>query len=228
VLFLLIFLQFAEISDKQLCYTGTNIYCSIKRLMWARKELKMVEKAGVITRVSVDQKEMRSAFLGGFAGQLVSGIIWLISAGISVAVTPNLGMVVLFFGCMGIFPLTQLTLKLIGRSAKVNKENGLWALGSQIAFTVPLNFLLVGAIILFRPEWFFPAAMIIVGTHYLPFITLYGMRMFALLAALLILGGVYFALYGPQIFSLGGWFTGIMLIVFAFIGRTIVLNEEKE
>ncbi|MDW7660209.1 MAG: hypothetical protein SCL54_02160 [Bacillota bacterium] len=187
----------------------------------------MVGSAEVVTRISVDQKEMRSAFLGGFAGQLVSGIIWLISAGISVAVTPNLGMAVLFFGCMGIFPLTQLMLKLIGRSAKVNKENGLWALGSQIAFTVPLNFLLVGAIILFKPEWFYPAAMIIVGTHYLPFITLYGMRMFAVLSALLIVGGIYFALYGPQMFSLGGWFTGIALIVFAIIGRTIVLNEEK-
>lgn len=27
------------------------------------------------------QREMRSAFLGGFAGQLVSGVIWLIAAG---------------------------------------------------------------------------------------------------------------------------------------------------
>ncbi|MCD4711657.1 MAG: hypothetical protein K8R73_00095 [Clostridiales bacterium] len=178
--------------------------------------------------ISTDQKEMRSAFLGGFAGQLVSGIIWLISAGISVVFSPNLGMAALFFGCMGSFPLTQMTLKLIGRRAKVGKENGLWALGSQIAFTVPLNFLLVGAIILYRPLWFYPAAMIIVGTHYLPFITLYGMRMFAVLSASLIIGGVYFALYGPQVFSLGGWCTGIALIVFAIIGRTIVLNEEKK
>lgn len=30
------------------------------------------------------QFEMRSAFLGGFAGQMVSGLIWLVSAAISV------------------------------------------------------------------------------------------------------------------------------------------------
>ncbi len=29
------------------------------------------------------QREMRYAFLGGFAGQLVSGVIWLVSSAIS-------------------------------------------------------------------------------------------------------------------------------------------------
>jgi hypothetical protein len=52
--------------------------------------------------------------------------------------------------------------------------------------------------------------------------------MFAILSAILIVGGIYFALYGPQLFSLGGWFTGIALIIFALIGRTFVLNEEKD
>lgn len=61
-----------------------------------------------------DQKEMRIAFLGGFAGQLVSGIIWLIASIVSVVISNQVGMLTLFFGCMGIFPLTQLTLKLMG------------------------------------------------------------------------------------------------------------------
>jgi len=179
------------------------------------------------SRISIDQKEMRMRFLGGFAGQLVSGIIWLFAAGISVLINQNYGMAVLFFGSMGIFPLTQLVLRLIGREAIVSKENGLWSLGSQTAFTVAINFLLVGAIILYRSMWFFPATMIIVGSHYLPFITLYGMKMFGVLSAILILTGTTLALYGPQIFSLGGWITGFVLIVFAFIGRSLVLKEEK-
>lgn len=187
----------------------------------------MINKNQDSTRLATDQSEMRIAFLGGFAGQLVSGLIWLASSAASVLIKPQVGMAVLFFGCMGIFPLTQLSLRLMGRSAKVDKENGLWALGSQIAFTVPINFLLVGAILLYRPEWFYPAAMIIVGTHYLPFLTLYGMRMFAVLSILLVIGGIYFALYGPAIFSLGGWFTGLILILFAFIGRSTVLKEER-
>lgn len=174
------------------------------------------------------QGEMRSAFLGGFAGQLVSGLIWLTASGISVASSPFIGMGFLFFGSMFIFPLTQLFLRLLGRSGKVSDKNGLWTLGSQIAFTVPINFLLVWAIILDRQTWFFPAAMIIVGAHYLPFITLYGMKIFGFLAVLLVMGGTGLALYGPAVFSLGGWITGCVLILFAFIGRGIVLKEESE
>jgi hypothetical protein len=173
------------------------------------------------------QLEMRSAFLGGFAGQLVSGLIWLAAAGVATGVSPSAAMAVLFFGSMGIFPLTQLLVRLMGRPGKVSPDNGLWQLGSQTAFTVPLNFLLVGAATLYRETWFFPAAMIVVGSHYLPFITLYGMKMFGLLAGLLVLGGAALALYGPAVFSLGGWLTAVTLILFAFLGRQLVLQEEN-
>jgi hypothetical protein len=173
------------------------------------------------------QFEMRSAFLGGFGGQLVSGIIWLVAAAFSLLTKPTIGMAALFFSSMFIFPLTQLVVRLIGRPGKVSNQNGLWMLGSQTAFTVPINFLLVGAATLYKTEWFFPAAMIVVGSHYLPFITLYSMRLFGILAAVLVMAGAGLGLYGPPIFSLGGWFTGLVLIVFAFLGIATVLKEEK-
>ena len=173
------------------------------------------------------QFEMRSAFLGGFGGQLVSGIIWLVAAAISLLTKPTIGMAALFFGSMFIFPLTQLVVRLIGRPGKVSKQNGLWMLGSQTAFTVPINFLLVGAATLYKTEWFFPAAMIVVGSHYLSFITLYGMKMFGVLAVVLVIAGAGLGLYGPPIFSLGGWFTGVVLLVFAFSGKATVFKEEK-
>ncbi len=173
------------------------------------------------------QREMRSAFLGGFAGQLVSGLIWLAAAAFATWLSPLAGMAALFFGSMGIFPLTQLAVRLLGRPGKVSPENGLWPLGSQVAFTVPLNFLLVGAATLYRETWFFPAAMVVIGSHYLPFITLYGMKMFGVLAALLVVAGAGLALYGPPVFSLGGWLTGAVLIGFAFAGRKFVLKEEN-
>lgn len=173
------------------------------------------------------QREMRAAFLGGFAGQLVSGLIWLLAAALGTWVSPGYGMATLFFGSMGIFPLTQVGVRLLGRPGKVTRENRLWGLGAQSAFTVPLNFLLVGAATLYRESWFFPAAMIVVGSHYLPFITLYGMKLFGGLAALLVLMGTGLALYGPGIFSTGGWLTGVTLIAFAFAGRAVVLREEN-
>jgi hypothetical protein len=173
------------------------------------------------------QREMRSAFLGGFAGQLVSGLIWLGASAISLWVAPSYGMATLFLGSMFIFPLTQLVVRWLGRPGKTTQGNGLWSLGAQVAFTVPLNFLLVGAATLYRETWFFPAAMIVIGSHYLPFITLYGMKMFGLLAAVLVFAGFALGMYGPPIFSLGGWLTGILLIIFAFAGRQTILNEEK-
>jgi len=173
------------------------------------------------------QREMRSAFLGGFGGQLVSGLIWLVAAAFGSWLSPTAGMAALFFGSMGIFPLTQAVVRLLGRPGKVSPENGLWPLGSQVAFTVPLNFLLVGAATLYRETWFFPAAMIVVGAHYLPFITLYGMKMFGILAGLLVIAGAGLALYGPYVFSLGGWLTAVLLIAFAFLGRYYVLQEER-
>ena len=174
------------------------------------------------------QREMRSNFLGGFAGQLVSGTIWLVSSAISVLSEPRIAMAMLFIGSMFIFPLTQGLLRMLGRPAKVSSENGLWALGSQTAFTVPINFLLVGAATLHRQDWFFPASMIVVGAHYLPFVTLYGMKMFAVLAALLVLAGAGFAIYFQSISYLAGWLAAFLLILFAFIGRQLVLNEEKK
>lgn len=173
------------------------------------------------------QREMRTAFLGGFAGQLIAGVIWAASAAFTLLAAPNMGIAVLFLGSMAIFPLTQGLLRIIGRPAKVSAENGLWALGAQIAFTVPLNFLLVFAATFYRCEWFYPAAMIVVGAHYLPFITLYGMRMFGVLAALLVGAGMVLAMVGTPFLSFGGWLSAALLIGFAFVGRQQVLAEER-
>jgi hypothetical protein len=61
------------------------------------------------------QKEARSVFLGGSVGQAVSGIIWLVSAALGTFVSTRYGVIALALGGVFIFPLTQLTLKLLGR-----------------------------------------------------------------------------------------------------------------
>ena len=61
-----------------------------------------------------------------------------------------------------------------------------------------------------------------------PFITLYGMKLFGILAALLVVIGAGLGLYGPPLFSLGGWITGILLIGFAFAGRQVSIREEEK
>lgn len=90
------------------------------------------------------------------------------------------------------------------------------ALAAQIAITVPIGMLVAVALATERPELFFPAAMAIVGAHYLPFVFLYGMRLFAALAAVLVSGGVALAIWAPGAPFFGGRLTGVVLIALAF------------
>jgi hypothetical protein len=74
---------------------------------------------------------------------------------------------------------------------------------------------------------FYPALMILLGAHYLPFVFLYGMRMFALLAALLLAGGLIIAMHLSSRFEIGAWYTAIVLLIFAVVGKLLVDNERK-
>jgi hypothetical protein len=67
--------------------------------------------------------------------------------------------------------------------------------------------------------------MIALGSHYLPFIFLYGMWQFGVLAGLLIGSGLLIGVYMPSVFSLGGWLTASLLLLFAFIGRWVAGRE---
>lgn len=127
---------------------------------------------------------------------------------------------------MFIFPLTRVGLTLVGRPGRVGPANTLASLGAQAAFVLPASLPVVGAAALYRLDWFYPAMMVILGAHYIPFVFLYGMRMFALLAALLWGAGVLLALRIPLGFSAGAWIWGGILLIFAFIGRGLVLKEE--
>ena len=71
------------------------------------------------------QREVRSVFLGGSIGQLVTGAIWLISAALSTWAGERQGIIALFLGGMLIFPLTQLSLRLIGRPGTLGRDNPL-------------------------------------------------------------------------------------------------------
>ena len=93
------------------------------------------------------------------------------------------------------------------------------ALAMQIAFTVPIGLVVVVALLSGHGELFFPASMVIVGAHYLPFVFLYGMRLFAYLAAALVVPGVLLLLWVPAAAPFGGWLTAAVLAVFAFLLR---------
>lgn len=161
------------------------------------------------------QEEVRTVFVGGSVGQAVSGLIWLVSAALGSWVSVRFGILFLVVGGALIFPITQLTLKTLGRGASLRPGNPLNQLAMQVAFIVPFCLPVVGAAAMANINWFYPAFMIVVGAHYLPFIFLYGIWQFALLAAALIGGGVAIGMVFPASFTLGGWVTGAVLIAFA-------------
>ena len=171
------------------------------------------------------QRENRSVYLGGFWGQLVSSVIWLASAAAGTWVSPKASILTAVIGGFFIFPLTQMMLRLSGRPARVSQGNSFHFLGMQVAFVLPLSMLLLVPVCLYDLNLFFPALMVLVGAHYLPFATLYGMRMFLFLAGILVASGVAVAHWYSGTFSLGAWIGGLTLFVFAWIGRSIAIRE---
>ena len=171
------------------------------------------------------QREVRSVFLGGFPGQVVSSIMWFVSAGMSTWVSTRSGIIVLVVGGMFIFPGTLLLLMSMRRPTSLSRTNPLGQLAMQVAFTIPLSLPLVGAATIHRLNWFYPACMIVVGSHYLPFYFLYGMWEFFVLAHVLVFGGLALGLFVPGAFAAGGWLTGAALLLFAFVGRSIAVRR---
>ncbi|MDP2300181.1 MAG: hypothetical protein Q8M55_05650 [Actinomycetota bacterium] len=154
-------------------------------------------------QVAEAQREIRQGYVGGYVGQLVSGVLWLGSAALATWVSTGTGIWFLVLSGFFIFPLTLLGLSTIRQRVTVSRGSPLNGLAMQVAFTLPLVLPVVGAATLYRIEWFYPAFMIVLGAHYLPFVFLYGMRMFAA----------------------GGWFTGALLLVFAVLGRWFAVRE---
>jgi hypothetical protein len=111
------------------------------------------------------QREVRTVFVGGFWGQLVSSAIWLVSASLGTCATPRAAILAAVFGGFFIFPITLLLLRSTGGPAYLTKGNPLGYLGMLIAFALPLTMLLLVPVTVFRLNWFYPALMILVGAH---------------------------------------------------------------
>ncbi len=165
--------------------------------------------------VSEAQQEVRSVFLGGSVGQLVTGLIWLVSAVLSTFVGQPQGILALVLGGMLIFPLTQLALKLLGQQASLRRDNPLNQLPLQSVFAMVAMYPLIYAAARYNVNWFYPAFMIVVGAHYIWFIFLYGMWQYGALATALIAGGIAVGVLLPTAFAIGGWLAGALLILFA-------------
>ena len=107
------------------------------------------------------QKEIRSHFAGGFYGQLVSSVLWAISASLATFASPTMAIATLVLGGFLIFPLTELLAR-VNRAPPIGKTNELSALGMQIAFVLPTSMLLLFPVTRYSVYLFYPAMMVLV------------------------------------------------------------------
>jgi hypothetical protein len=171
------------------------------------------------------QKQVRTVYMGGLVGQLVAAAVWAVSAAVATAGSLRGGAIALVVGGFFIFPLTQLALRLAGRPASLPAGNPLRELAVEVALVAPLMLPLAAAAALHRAEWFYPAMMLAVGAHYLPFAFLYGMRHFLALGTLMMVPALLVGVYAPGLSLAAAWSTAVLLAAFAVIGFVAVSRE---
>lgn len=163
------------------------------------------------------QLEMRRRYAGGAYGQAVSGLLWLLSAALLAVAGARPAILALVLGGFLIFPLTE-ALARLRRAPVLSAGNALNGLGLQVAIVLPLSMLVLVPVGLYRLDWFHAALAVLVGAHYLPFVFLYGMPMFALLGALLVAAGVAVVMLPAWSPAWAPWIVGGLLLVFAAWG----------
>ncbi|MFJ6001683.1 DUF7010 family protein [Arthrobacter sp. NPDC092385] len=163
------------------------------------------------------QEDVRRLYRRGSVGQLVTALVWAGSAIVASQESTVAASMALFLGGTLIFPLTTVGLRLRGGPASLPKGHPMSALAFQLAMQAPLGLVVVLALAALQPSLLFPAAMVIVGAHYLPFVYLYGMRSFLFLSVPLIVVGVLIASVMPEWSLVGAWFTVAALLAFSVV-----------
>lgn len=131
------------------------------------------------------QSDLRQTYFRGGPGTMVSGVVWLVAGVAAYTGGVRAGFLLLYFGGVLIFPVSQLIIRGLLRLPPLRPGNlGARIVGETVA---PMIGGLLGAWLLIphRPELVFPLAAIAVGAHYFGFRSAYGDRTFWLLGTIL-------------------------------------------
>lgn len=170
------------------------------------------------------QKDMRTAYIGGGTGILVSSLVWFISGFTGLFSTSEMSILVFFLGGMLIYPLGTASTKLFNRTGKHQKNNPLAFLAFESTAILFIGLFMAYSIFQIGKEWFFPIMLMIIGARYLVFQSIYGMRVYWALGLILTISGMI-CLTSGQPFYIGGIIGGVIEIIF---GITIILIEIKD
>jgi hypothetical protein len=160
------------------------------------------------------QRDMRSGYLDGAPGVLVSGLVWAMAGCVAMWVSPERAVWALFVGGVFIHPVGVLLARLLGRTGRHANNNPLGALGMATTFWMIMMLPLAYGVSLLRLELFFPAMLFVIGGRYLCFQTLYGNRLFWIVGAVLAIAGCGLVMLHAPV-ALGAFTGAVIEVLFA-------------
>lgn len=155
------------------------------------------------------QTDMCRGYANGSIGVMVSGLMWLISAFVTYQYSANKAVWALLIGGMLIHPVSVLLYKIIGLRGTHAKGNPLGNLGMEGTLFMIMCLPIAFGLSLQHTEWFFQAMLLIIGGRYLTFSSLYGIRLYWILGALL--GIAAYLLFYNNVSSFGTLLTGSLI-----------------
>lgn len=136
------------------------------------------------------QWDMNRSYIGGATGVFASGLVWLVAAIVGLVYSQVGAVITLCIGGMFIFPLSVLFSKCLAASGKHAADNALRHLALE---TLPVLFggLLIALYVAqIDIGLFFPIMLLTIGARYFAFHTLYGLKAYWVLGALLMVAGI--------------------------------------
>jgi hypothetical protein len=148
------------------------------------------------------QNDMRIAYLNGSCGLLVSGLIWLTAGCVAIYFSPQRALWTLLIGGVFIHPTTILLNKILGASGTHRKDNPLAGLALEGTIWMIISMSLAYLLSFQKLEWFFQSMLLIISGRYLTFASLYGIRLYWVVGAVLAIAAfILFVSNSPSFIS---------------------------
>lgn len=175
----------------------------------------------------VQQGEMRYAHYDGAPGVFVSGVVWVSAAFVCYLIGVNQAVWTLLIGGALIHPITIVGTKLLGRSAKTNKDNALNQLAMASTIWLILCCAMAYGLFILKQELFFPVMMATIGCRYLIFATIFDRIIFWVVGGSLIVAAniIFFAGAAPLVGAAAGGLIEVAFALFMFSKISKTINE---
>ena len=160
------------------------------------------------------QADMRQGHRHGAPGVLASALVWLTAAAVAHGAQAASAVWTLLIGGMFIHPLGLMLTKALGHPGRNRVGNPLAGLAVEGTLWMLAGIAVAVGLQALRLEWFFPAMLLTIGGRYLTFQTVYGLRIYWVLGAVLCAAGLALGLAGAPV-ALGALAGGAIEIAFA-------------